>query len=233
MTLGRVMAGVHKLAMPDWGEAELQSKPPWILSISRPEMGALSEFSMGQLRIIAILQRFPDFGLAFDELRRGWRNTALIHYDIKWDNVLIARRGRRPNAMIIDWELAGPGDPCWDIGSELSSYLNGWLGSIPATRDTPPERLVELARHPLTGMQPSMAAFWDAYAGSMGIAPDAVGSWKVRSVRYAAARLVQTVYERMQSSSHLSGNDVCALQVSLNMLRRPEEALVRLLGIPL
>jgi hypothetical protein len=37
----------------------------------------------------------------------------------------------------------------------------------------------------------------------------------------------------MQMAMELSGNVVCLLQLSLNMLRRPQEAMVHLLGIPL
>jgi hypothetical protein len=43
---------------------------------------------------------------------------------------------------------------------------------------------------------------------------------------------VQAVYEALCESVSLTGNAVCALQLSLNMLRRPEEAVVQLLGIP-
>jgi hypothetical protein len=52
-------------------------------------------------------------------------------------------------------------------------------------------------------------------------------------VKYAAARLVQTGYEHMQHSSHVTGNIICLLQLSLNIMQRPSEAIAHLLGISL
>ncbi len=53
----------------------------------------------------------------------------------------------------------------------------------------------------------------------------------MRATRYAAARLIQTGFEQMQHSTHLTGNLVCLLQLSLNIMSRPQEAMVQLLGI--
>jgi hypothetical protein len=57
--------------------------------------------------------------------------------------------------------------------------------------------------------------------------------WLLRAVKYGAARLVQIGFEQMQTSMQLTGPIVCLLQLSLNILRRPHEAAVYLLGIPL
>lgn len=125
------------------------------------------------------------------------------------------------------------GDPCWDAGSVFSEYLNFWLNSIPITGEDPPDRFVELARYPLGKMQPALRSFWWSYASAMELDGPTAYEWLVRSVRYGAARLVQTAFEYAQGSMHLTGNVVCALQLSLNMLQRPQEAAVHLLGIPL
>jgi len=67
----------------------------------------------------------------------------------------------------------------------------------------------------------------------MSLDTDAANRSLLRSVRYGAARLVQTAFEQMHTSMQLTGNIVCFLQLSLNILQRQEEAAAQLLGIPL
>lgn len=105
--------------------------------------------------------------------------------------------------------------------------------SIPITGEAPPDRFVELARYPLERMQPAMRSFWQSYVQGMGFDPATSGEWLLRAIKYGAARLVQTAYEQMQMSQHLTGNVVCLLQLSLNILQRPQEAMAHLLGLPL
>ena len=78
-----------------------------------------------------------------------------------------------------------------------------------------------------------MRRFWQAYVRQMGLEDRVAWEWLLRSVCYAAARLVQTAFEQSQGAVQLTGNALCFLQVSLNMLQRPDEAAVHLLGIPL
>jgi hypothetical protein len=211
------------------------SPPPWILSLHRPGLGLYREASGANLELIRIVQQFPRFGELLDELRQDWTPTALIHRDLKWDNCLL-RAGRlapgESSLKIVDWELAGPGDPCWDVGSVFHDYLSFWLLSIPATGEMPPADFLKLARYPLENMHPALQAFWDAYARQMRLDGESERRWQVRAVRYAAARLLQTAFEQMQASTHLTGNVVCSLQLGMNMLERPGEAAIRLLGLP-
>jgi hypothetical protein len=124
------------------------------------------------------------------------------------------------------------GDACWDVGSVFNDYLSFWLLSIPITGEDPPERFLDLARYPLAKMQPAMRAFWDTYVQSMGFDQATARERLIKSVRYAAARLVQTAFEESQNSTEPTGNVICFLQVALNILQRPEQAAMHLIGIP-
>ena len=229
--LGTALAALHRPGAA--GAAEMGGNPPWLLSLHRPHLEIMREVSSANLRLIRILQHFPVFGKLLDELREGWRREAVVHNDVKWDNVLVDRSGGTPRVKLIDWELADVGDPCWDVGGAFNDYLSHWLLSIPITGDAPPERFLELAPYPLERMQPAIRAFWSAYVRGMGLGPATAEEWLERAVRYAAARLVQTAYEQMQGSWQLTGNVVCILQLSLNVLQRPRHAAAHLLGIPL
>ncbi len=238
--IGTALATLHRL---NWvgddreGDAgNLRIQPPWILSIHRPNLGMLQQLSSATIQAIKIIQQFPVFCELLDGLRHEWVNETLIHFDIKWDNFLIVARrsgSRKTDLRIVDWELAGVGDPCWDVGSVFNDYLSYWLRSIPITGETPPERFLELARYPLSKMHPAIRSFWESYVRRMELDDVTSAEWLLRAVKYTAARLVQTVYESLYDSVKLTGNAVCSLQLSLNIGQRPQEAIVQLLGIPL
>jgi hypothetical protein len=211
---------------------------PWILSLHHPEPSIFRDISSASIQLIRIIQQFPEFCKLLDELRLGWRAETLIHNDVKSDNCLVssahsASKRRQFRLKIVDWETAGIGDPCWDVGAVFSDYLSLWLFSIPITGGSPPDRFMELSRYPLEKMQPAISAFWQAYVRRMQLDDTTSSQWLLRAVKYGAARLVQTAFEQMQLSMQLMGNTVCLLQLSLNILRRPQEAIVHLLGIPL
>ncbi len=211
-------------------------QPPWVLSVHRTDLSLFRHISNANIQVIKIIQRFPEFSDHLDTLRQGWRVETFIHHDLKWDNCIVfAEPGsqRKTRLMIIDWELANRGDPCWDIGSVFNNYLSFWLLSIPLTGEAPPEQYIELAHYPLEKMQPALRSFWQSYVRQMELSAALANEWLLRSIQYGAARLVQTAFEQMQMSARLMGNAVSLLQLSLNILRRPQEALVNLLGFSL
>jgi hypothetical protein len=82
-------------------------------------------------------------------------------------------------------------------------------------------------------MQPAIRSFWQSYVRRMGLDADMSNEWLLRAAKYGAARLVQTAFEQMQGAVQLIGNVICLLQMSLNILLRPEYAIAHLLGIKL
>jgi thiamine kinase-like enzyme len=233
--VGEALGTIHRQANANTSYPCLSGHPPWVLAIHHPDIRTLRDISSANMRIVRIIQQVTQLCELLDELRRGWRSDTFIHHDFKWDNCLVsqppvAKHAIRPK--IVDWEVAGVGDPCWDVGSVFNEYLSCWLFSIPITGETPPEQFVNLARLPLEKMQPAIRSFWQSYSRRMELAPATSAQWLQRSIKYAAARLVQTCFESMQMSIQLTGNIICLLQLSLNIMRRPQEAIVHLLGIP-
>jgi hypothetical protein len=234
---GNALSTLHRataLSACAAGFGEFTGRMPWALWVHRPGVEVFRETSNANFQLIRIVQNTPGFGDLLDAARAEWRADRVIHHDIKWENILV-RTGpnrRRPTVRLIDWEFGNVGDACWDAGAVLSAYLSFWLFSIPVTGEAPPEKFLDLAEHPLGKMQPAIRAFWRAYVGGMGLDRATAGEWLVRSVKYAAARLLQTGFEHLQKSAEMTGSAVCLIQLSLNLLRRPEEAIAQLLGIP-
>jgi aminoglycoside phosphotransferase (APT) family kinase protein len=233
-TMADAISRLHRSGDGERREAPGASRIPWAFSVHRPTFRFFQECSGANLALIEMIQEFPDFCDEIDALRDEWRDDALIHGDLKWDNCIVS--GSTPSARmtrlkIVDWEIARTGDPCWDIGSVFHDYLGFWLLSIPVTGTMPPEEFLKLARFPLEKMHPALRAFWETYVRTMGLVAEEADRWLLRSVRYAAARLIQTAFEQMQGSIRMNGNTICFLQLSHNILKRPREAAVHLLGI--
>ena len=234
--LGLALSKFHRLtssaSRSDFGR--FSARMPWVLSLHRPSLEMFRDISNANLQLIRIVQNAAGLPAILDELRQGWRVDTLIHNDLKWDNCLVcsyAKTRRAPQLKIVDWEFAGMGDACWDAGAILSSYLSFWLNSIPVTGEDPPDRFLELARYPLQRMQPAIRHYWEAYVQGMGFDASKAQEMLLRSTKYAAARLLQTGFEQMQNSVKLTGNLICLLQLSLNIMLRPQEAIAHLLGI--
>jgi thiamine kinase-like enzyme len=237
--IGDALASLHRLSVPaehwDTAGGRFAGQPPWVLASGCPDHTVLLDLSSTSLQLLRMIQQSDVFCQDLDAIRQGWRAEALIHQDIKWENCIVVPQSASARSLtlkIVDWELANLGDPCWDIGALFGDYLGFWMLSIPIAGDAPPDQFMNLARYPLTRMQPAIRAAWQAYAQRMELDPTTAAQWLLRVVRYAAARLVQTAFERAQTASYLVGNIVGLLQLSFNILRRPHEALVHLLGIP-
>jgi hypothetical protein len=132
---------------------------------------------------------------------------------------------------IVDWELADIGDAGWDLGAAFQSYLSSWVFSMPETEAGPAAALVERAQFRLEDMQPSIAAFWQAYKSARVLDETRARELLDRSLRYGAARLVQTAYEISINGAQLDVFAIRLLQLSENILANPQEAAENLLGV--
>lgn len=217
-------------------EQQFLSKLPFGLSLHHPDLNLLQYCSQASVELIKIIHQSDEFCNLLDELSRVWRAESLIHGDIRWDNLSIVSSspsGEKMDLKVIDWELTSLGDPCWDVATVLCEYLSFWLQSAPISGESPPEEYLQFAKYPLEKMQPAIRAFWNTYTSCLHLDSDKSDEWLIRSIRYTAARLIQTAFEWVQLATQITDQAVILLQVSQNMLIRPREASIQLLGIPL
>jgi len=209
--LGRVLATLHAVA-PD--DEELRRDAPWVLSLHRPRLEALRYLNAPSIALIRAIQRDTAFARGLDDLRDGWRVEALVHRDVKWANCIVTR----PAAItLVDWEMAGWGDPALDVGSALGELLGWRLRARPDALD----REVE----------PAIAAFWHAYAGARRLDAAPAGALLERAAQFAAARLVQSAYEKTQETGRDSERAARAVTLARELLLAPRAACVERLGI--
>lgn len=206
--LGRVLAALHAVA-PD--EEELRCDAPWVLSLHRPRLEALRYLSPPSIELIKAIQDDAGFAASLDALRDGWRAEALVHRDVKWANCIV----RGPAAIaLVDWEMAGWGDPALDTGSAFGEFL-GW--SLRAGGETDPD--------------PAIAAFWRAYCDARGVDGVPAAGLLDRAVRYAGARLLQSAYEKTQETGLADERADRAVTLARDLLLAPRTAAIELPGI--
>ena len=193
---------------------------PWILSPERRNSHPFKRLSPATTELFDRVERSAELSSALDELRDNWQASTLMHGDLKLENCILSGNGYNSNFdfTIIDWESADIGDPCWDIGSILQSFISVRIISLPPTEVRLSFR--DVLTHPLhAGLSESILSFWEHYVVKLAL--DAQASHKLleRCVRYGGARMIQSAYEYMQFSPHLSSNALHLLEVSQDLLK--------------
>lgn len=236
--LGQVLGTYHRQVRTKLNEGSQNSvfpkMIPWILSVHQQSAYQFNALSAANSQLLSIIQKYPEFHQILDALRSRWQTNSLIHGDMKWDNCIVYKQNGQDGELrlkVVDWELSDFGDACWDVGAIFQAYLSFWIMSIQITGEMQPEQFAERAQYPLEEMQPAIQTFWKIYVSTREINDPIAGELLELSVKYGAARMIQTVYEYMQYSPQLSANALALLQVSLNILTKPREAVSDLLGM--
>ncbi|MFB2979616.1 phosphotransferase family protein [Microseira sp. BLCC-F43] len=89
------------------------------------------------LKFFILYQRYSSLGEAVAELKDAWHPCCLTHNNLKLNNILIHKDWERsPKQLdegmlrLIDWERCAWGDPAFDLGTIIASYLQLWLSSL-------------------------------------------------------------------------------------------------------
>jgi Ser/Thr protein kinase RdoA (MazF antagonist) len=176
---GAAVAAVHSLGPPGFGVE------PWLLTSLEPVWAGYPWLPEQCARFLQRLSASPFFREMLSYLQQSWRRSALLHGDLRWSNILLDPAVDR--LYLVDWELAGAGDPAWDIGAVISDLLV--LSVLGPAAPMEPSRLIDLT-----------ASFLEGYRTAEYRRDDIAGEL-VRSIRYAAVHLIRTILEHGYSNS--------------------------------
>lgn len=220
--LGRFHAAALETAQARPWPSALPHQLPWVLSLHEQPLEGFRMASAANIQLVQLLKRYPQFGRGLSRLRDSWSATHPIHGDLKWDNCLVAHGTAGLTVGFVDFEMADHGDPLWDVGSLLHSYLAQWILAMPAAPRA--SDMIAAAPYPIEAMQGCLQSLWEGYAAAAGIAPERRLESLLKCVGFAGARLIQTGYEAMVSATEPSPSILFLLQASMNIMASPEDA---------
>ncbi len=243
--LGRALGTLHRL----FDETRLGDQPgggwlrdgrPSAFQLHRPSLSLLSDLSPAAARVLQIIQAEPGLKELLDHLAEEWRNETVIHGDIKSENILVAgpwsdEPGDGSKLWLVDWEFVQRGDPAWDLAGVLHDYLVFWTGTMPLDPTLSPPEMVSRARYPLEAIQPALHAFWKAYYGASrwagtGSRVEADALLR-RGVRFSGVRLILAAIERSFEQDEVPVQAILLLQIAVNLLAAPGQAMSALYGL--
>lgn len=209
----------------------LSGDAPWVFIVGEKAEMVMPNMSPGCRQVVDVLRATPELLHGLAVLGAGWRRLALMHGDLKWDNVLLVgpADGER-ELRLIDWELADLGDPLWDVASVLGSFLQFWVLNVPAQHAYAGAPAVTGAV-PLETVRGLAGEFWHAYAGAVHAAQPLTDELALRVGRLAGARLVLLAFELLQGEQALTPHAQLALRLARYFLADPARAMADLLGI--
>jgi Phosphotransferase enzyme family len=206
---------------------------PWPMTLDQSGYSFLDNFPPIGPQLAAAIRQSPKLQPMLSALRPLWQYDSLIHGDMKWDNCLLSSPdGVQQNLTIVDWELADIGDGAWDVATIFKEYLVAAILNASARQAAASQNQPVPPAQTIESMQPSIRAFWKAYAAARGITADA-GRYLDRAVRYTAARMIIAVLEYLNASPQFSVLGSSMLQTAVYLLETPQVAAVQMIGVPL
>lgn len=204
---------------------------PWILLLDDNGPHYFSP-QQNNTDLIGMIRGNAELMTMLNAIKQEWQQTALIHGDIKWTNFITPKTATDASEVkLVDWEISDIGDPWWDVAGLLQSFLSTWLFGFDNMNAAQHRLQPNMKAFDIDQIQPAAAHFWKTYTGSMQIRPEEEHAALIKSMRYTAARMLQTSIEGVIQTPQLYPNNVRIVQVAFNILKSPELAAQELFGI--
>jgi len=186
------------------------------------------------LKFYALYQQYESLESAIADLAYNWNPCCLTHNDLKLNNILVhSRWDKLDNCLVrlIDWESCSWGDPAFDLGTLLASYLRIWLKSLVVDPTIELEESLHLALTPLEVLQPSMIALIRAYVNAFPMILSYRSDFILRVIQFAGLALIHQIQDMITCRKYFNNADLCMLQVAKSLLTMPEQAVLTIFGI--
>jgi serine/threonine protein kinase len=185
------------------------------------------------LQFFKLYQRFPSLAQAIDDLGRSIFPCCLVHNDLKINNILLDLQWEQPTSKLIkliDWERASWGDPAFDLGCILGSYLEIWLDGLIVSNSLSINDSLQLATTPLELLQPSLFNLVQAYLENFPSIIAARPDYLDRSIQFAGLALIQRVEVTIDEYRVFGNRGIVMLQVAKQLICTPQAAMNTLFG---
>lgn len=186
------------------------------------------------LKFFALYQRYDSLGLALSELGTAYTPSCLTHNDLKLNNILIHTNWEtteESKVRLIDWERVNWGDPAFDLGMLIASYIQLWLNSLVISQSISIEESLRLATIPLENLQPSIAKLTQAYCQKFPQILTKRTDFIKRVVQFSGLAMIQQIQAMIQYQKSFGNSGIAMLQVAKSLLCRPEQSILTVFGM--
>lgn len=193
------------------------------------------------LKFFVLYQRYKSLKTAVADLTGNWYCCCVTHNDLKFNNILLHQtwerflQGKQPQespVRLIDWERSTWGDPAFDLGTVLASYLQLWLNSLIADPSVGIEESLRRAVIPLKLLRPSMNALTEAYLDNFPEILECYPNFLQRVIQFAGLALVESIRAQIDYQKRFSNISIYMLQVAKTLLCRPNQSFTTIFNTP-
>ena len=185
------------------------------------------------LKFFALYQRYDSLGQAIAQLGSAFTPSCLTHNDLKLNNILLHNnweQASNPIVRLIDWERSAWGDPAFDLGTVIGSYVQIWLGSLVISNSLSIDESLRLAITPLDKVQPAIFSLIQAYFNQFPEILEHRPDFLQRVVQFAGFALIQQIQAMIQYQKSFGNTGIAMLQVAKTLLCRPEQSMPTIFG---
>ncbi len=186
------------------------------------------------LKFYALYQQYESLESAIADLAYDWNPCCLTHNDLKLNKILVHSRWEQlDNCLVrlIDWEACSWGDPAFDLGTLLASYLGIWLNSLVVDPTIELEESLNLALTPLEILQPSLIALIRSYVNAFPMILEYRSDFILRVIQFAGLALIHQIQDMITCRKYFNNAEICILQVAKSLLTMPEQGVLTIFGI--
>ncbi|MEH1804824.1 MAG: phosphotransferase family protein [Nostoc sp.] len=185
------------------------------------------------LKFFALYQRYDSLGQAIAELGNAVTPSCLTHNDLKLNNILLYKDWHNSSnniVCLIDWERSTWGDPAFDLGTLIGSYVQIWLASLVISNSLSIEESLRLAITPLELLQPSIGTLTQAYLNTFPEILEHRPDFLQRVVQFTGFALIQQIQAMIQYQKSFGNMGIAMLQVAKTLLSRPIQSMPTIFG---
>ncbi|MBD2296602.1 aminoglycoside phosphotransferase family protein [Anabaena sphaerica FACHB-251] len=185
------------------------------------------------LKFHTLYQQYESLESAIADLAYEWKPCCLTHNDLQLNNILVHSRWQQlDNCLVrlIDWQACAWGDPAFDLGTLLASYVKIWLSSLVVDPSLELEESLHLAMIPLEVIQPSILAIIRAYILAFPMILEYRRDFVLRVIQFTGLALTHQIQNMIENRKYFDNSHLCMLEVAKSLLTMPEQAVLTIFG---
>ena len=189
-------------------------------------------------KFFSLYQKFESLGEALTSFGDNFSPSCVTHNDLKLNNILLNNNWQESGntssnniVRLIDWERSSWGDPAFDLGTLIGSYVQIWLTSLVISKSLSIEESLRLAMTPLEELQPSIASLTKAYFETFPEILEQRPDFLQRVVQFVGFGLIQQIQAMIQYEKTFGNSGIAMLQVAKTLLCHPERSVPTIFGV--